>query len=116
MNNIDDIKNLDDLRRAKNELKMKMKGSTTRTKSSFLGSVVSGIFQKNDSIQSNALIPSTGNRTIEDNVASTLNFFSTRANNRFRLGDTAQTILSLAVVIATPIIAEKIKDYINRKI
>lgn len=101
------IKSLADLRRAKRDLKFQIDIANHKAKSGFVASSALKLF---NSVESNAAI---NNSIVGTRVNSTLGFLSNAAEKRFNLSETGKTILSLAIVIAAPIIAKKIQDYID---
>lgn len=103
------IDSLEDLRKAKRELKMKMKLADQKAKNGFLYSTVNKLF---NSVETNNSIQ---NSTIGSNVNSSLNFLSDKAARKFKLSKSAQNLISTAILIAAPIIAKKIQDYIDQK-
>lgn len=105
-----DIHNLADLRQAKKELKLKMARADEEAKNGFLYSTVNKLFSK---VEDHSAVQNT---TVGAGVSSALNFVSNQAQNRFNMGKTAKTVLSIAVVIAAPIIAKKVQELIDEKL
>ena len=103
------INNLSDLRKAKAELKLKMAEADAEAKDGFLYKTVNSLFNKIED-SSNVQITPVGN-----GVSSALNFISDQAQNRFNIGKTGKTLLSIAVVVAAPIIAKKVQEFIDEK-
>lgn len=103
------IDNLADLRQAKRELKMKMTVADQRAKEGFLYSTVNKLF---GSIDRNSEVQ---NSVMGENVNSSLNFLSNQATKKFNLGKTAQSLISIAILVAAPIIAKKIQDFTDNQ-
>lgn len=103
------IDNLADLRQAKRELKMKMALADQRAKEGFLYSTVNKLF---GSIDRNSAVQ---NSVMGENVNSSLNFLSNQATKKFNLGKTAQSLISIAILVAAPIIAKKIQDFTDNQ-
>lgn len=103
------IDNLADLRQAKRELKMKMTVADQRAKEGFLYSTVNKLF---GSIDRNSTVQ---NSVMGENVNSSLNFLSNQATKKFNLGKTAQSLISIAILVAAPIIAKKIQDFTDNQ-
>lgn len=98
-----------DLRQAKRELRMKMTLADQRAKEGFLYSTVNkllGSIDKNSAVQ---------NSVMGENVNSSLNFLSNQAVKKFNLGKTAQSLISIAILVAAPIIAKKIQDFTDNQ-
>jgi|SRR5690606_30958982 hypothetical protein len=110
MNKLKHINNLEQLRAAKRELKLKMAREDREAKDGFLYSTINNLFSK---VESNA---SAQNGPVGNSVHSALNFLSNQAQNRFNLGSTAKSLISIGVVIAAPIIARKLQELIDRKL
>lgn len=104
------INSLKELRQAKRELKWEMARADREAKDGFLYKTVNNLFTK---IESNSQIQTT---PVGNGVNSTLNFLSHQAQNRFNIGKTGKTILSIAVIIAAPIIAKKVQEFIDDKL
>lgn len=104
-----DINNLADLRQAKKELKHKMALADKEAKEGFLYSTVNKLFNK---IEDNSLVQNT---PIGSGVSSALNFLSSQAGNRFKIGKTGKTILSVAAIVAAPVIAKKIQEFVDQR-
>ncbi len=105
-----DINTLADLRQAKKELKLKMTRADENAKEGFLYSTVNKLFSK---VEDNSAVHNT---TVGAGVSSALNFLSDKAQSRFHMSKTAKTVLSIAMVVAAPIIAKKVQEFIDRKI
>ena len=105
-----DINNLNDLRRAKRELKLKMARADEEAKDGFVYKTVNSLFNKIEDSSDVQMTP------IGSGVNSALSFLSGQVQNRFNMGKTAKTILSIAVVVAAPIIAKKVQEFIDNKI
>lgn len=105
-----DINNLGDLRQAKKELKLKMARADEEAKNGFLYSTINKLFSK---VEDNSLVQNT---TLGAGVSSALNFLSDKAQNRFNMSKTAKTVLSIAVVVAAPVIAKKVQELIDKKL
>lgn len=103
------IDNLADLRQAKRELKMKMTVADQRAKEGFLYSIVNKLF---GSIDRSSEVQ---NSVMGENVNSSLNFLSNQATKKFNLGKTAQSLISIAILVAAPIIAKKIQDFTDNQ-
>lgn len=106
---LSEIQNLEDLRRAKRELKAEMNRSDLKAKNSFLFSTLGGLV---NNVSKNSLLQ---NSPIGSGVNKTLGFLSNTVQNRFQLNGTAKTLLSTAVLILTPVIAKKIQDLIDKR-
>lgn len=101
------ISNLAELRQAKRELKIKMALADKRAKEGFIYSSVNKLFgsiEKNSELRKSKL----GN-----NVHNSLNFLSEKADDKFNLSSTTKKLISTIIVVAAPIIAKKIQDYID---
>jgi len=101
------IETLAELRQAKKELKLKMALADKKAKESFLYSTVNKLV---NTIENKSIVQKT---SLGGNVHSSLNFLSDKAAEKFRLGKTSKNILSLTIMIAAPIIAKKIQDYLE---
>lgn len=99
-----------DLRQAKKDLKLKMNQADNDAKDSFLYSTFNKLFSK---VEDNSAVQNT---TVGAGVSSALNLLSNQAQNRFNMGKTAKTILSIAVVVVAPIIAKKVQELIDEKL
>lgn len=107
-----DIKNINslaDLKAAKKELKFKMAVHDQRTKEGLIYSSVNKLF---DQIENTA---TTQQSFLGSNVNSTLSFLTEKAGDKFHLSKTTKSILSLAAMIAVPIITRKLQNYIDDK-
>lgn len=104
------INNLEQLRAAKRELKLRMAREDREAQEGFLYSTVNKLFSK---VENNATTQST---PVGNGVHSALNFLSNQAQSRFNMGSTAKSILSIGIVIAAPIIARKIQELIDKKL
>lgn len=104
-----DIDSLADLRRAKRELKMKMALADQHAKEGFVYKTVNKLF---GSIEKNSTIQ---NSSLGQNVNTSLNFLSDKATEKFNLGKTARSLLSIGIMVAAPIIAKKIQDFTNKR-
>ena len=104
------INNLQQLRAAKKELKLKMAREDKEAQEGFLYSTVNKLFSK---VENNASAQST---PIGSGVHTALNFLSNQAQNRFQLGSTAKSIISIGIVIAAPIIAKKLQELIDKRL
>jgi len=105
-----DINNLADLRQAKKELKLKMARADEEAKNGFLYSTINKLFSK---VEDNSVVQNTA---LGAGVSSALNFLSDQAQNRFNMGRTAKTVLSIAVIVAAPVIAKKVQELIDKKL
>ncbi|MFA7447434.1 MAG: hypothetical protein WCY77_03270 [Weeksellaceae bacterium] len=108
-----DLKNIDslaDLRAAKKELKFRMAMEEQEAKQGFLYSTVNKLFHK---MEDTSIVQ---NSTIGSGVHNTLNFLSEKAESKFQLNKTTKTILSVAIMLAVPIITKKIQEFIDDKI
>lgn len=110
MKNLKHINNLEQLRAAKRELKLKMAREDREAQEGFLYSTVNKLFSK---VENNASSQST---LVGNGVHSALNFLSNQAQNRLNLGSTAKSIISIGIVIAAPIIAKKIQELIDKRL
>lgn len=104
------INNLQELRAAKRELKLKMARQDKEAQEGFLYSTVNKLFSK---VENNA---STQSTPVGSGVHTALNFLSNQAQNRFQLGPTAKSIISIGIVIAAPIIAKKLQELIDKRL
>lgn len=102
------IKNLEDLRKAKQELKTQIAKNDANTKKNFLYNSVNKLFSTVETKTNHSLVGS--------GVNGTLHYLSKKASHKMHLGKTGQTILSLAIIVATPIIAKKIQHFIDKKL
>lgn len=101
------IKTLAELREAKRELRMKIALADRNSRQSFLFSSASKLFNR---IEDSSSIQQSG---LGQNVYSALNLVSEKANEKFQLGKTAKTLISIAILVSAPIIAKKIQDIID---
>ncbi len=108
--NYKEINTLEQLRAAKLELKQRMKSADQDAKEGFLYKTVNQLFNK---VEDNS---ATFQSPVGSGVNSALNFISNQAQSRFNMGKTTKTLLSLAVVVAAPIIAKKVQDLIDKKL
>lgn len=107
---MNEINNLKQLRAAKRELKLKMARQDREAQESFLYSTINKFFSK---IEESGTAQNT---PVGNGVHSALNFISNQAQNRLNMGKTTRTLLSLGVMIAAPIIAKKVQEFIDRKL
>lgn len=105
-----DINTLADLRQAKKELKLKMARADKEAQDGFLYKTVNQLFNK---VEDNSKVQNT---PVGNGVSSALNFLSNQAQNHFNLGKTAKTVFSIAIVVAAPIIAKKVQEFIDDKL
>lgn len=110
MINMKNIKNLEDLRKAKKELKSQIAKNDANTKKSFLYNSVNKLFSTVETKTK------TNHSLVGSGVNGTLHYLSKKASHKMHLGKTGQTILSLAIIVATPIIAKKIQHFIDKKL
>ena len=104
------ISNLQELRAAKNELRKKIAQSDLSAKNNFLVNTVDKLVN-HASTTSNMIQTPVGS-----GVSTALHFVSNQAQNRFHLGKTGKTVLSIAILIATPIIVKKVQGLIDEKL
>lgn len=104
------IKNLADLRKAKKELKIKIDQVENQTNNSFLASSAKSLVS---SIEESLFISKS---PIGTQVNSALNFLSGAAQDKLKINNTGKKLISIAILVAAPIIAKKIQDYIEDKI
>lgn len=104
-----DINTLADLRQAKQELKQKMARADKEAQDGFLYKTFNNLFKK---VEDNSIVQNT---PVGNGVHSALNFISNQAQNHFNMGKTTKTIFSLALMVATPIIAKKVQEFIDEK-
>lgn len=104
-----EINTLADLRLAKKQLKNKMSNADKNTQEGFLYKTFNNLVNK---VEDNSNIISS---PIGNGVNTALSFISGQATQRFKMGTTGKTILSLAVIVAAPIIAKKIQEYVDEK-
>jgi hypothetical protein len=110
MKKLKHINNLEQLRAAKRDLKLKMAREDREAQDGFLYSTVNKLFSK---VENNASSQST---PVGNGVHSALNFLSNQAQTRFNLGSTAKSLISIGVVIAAPIIARKLQELIDKRL
>lgn len=106
---INDIKNLDDLRKVKQELRIEMNLADQRLKNGFIYSSINKFASKIESDASQFDTP------LGSSIHSTLGFISNKVNEQFQLNKSTQKFIQLAVFIATPIITKKVQDFIDKK-
>ncbi len=105
-----DINTLADLRQAKLELKQQMKLADKEAQDGFVYKTINNLFNK---VEDSSTIQNT---TVGSGVSAALNFLSNQAQNRFNMGKTAKMVLSIAIVVAAPIIAKKVQEFIDEKL
>lgn len=108
--NYKEINNLADLRLAKKQLKAKMSNADRDAQEGFLYKTFNGLVNKVEDSSSVLGTP------IGNGVNTALSFISGQATQRFKMGTTGKTILSLAVIVAAPIIAKKIQELIDERL
>lgn len=104
------INNLQDLRAAKRELKVKMAREERDAQDGFLYSSLNKLFSK---VENNA---SSQSGPVGNSVHSALNFISNQTQSRFNLGTTAKSLISIGIAIAAPIIAKKVQELIDKRL
>lgn len=105
-----EINTLADLRQAKQELKQKMARADREAQDGFLYKTLNNLFKK---VEDNSIVQNT---PVGNGVHSALNFLSHQVQNRFHMGKTTKTIFSVALMVAAPIIAKKLQEYIDEKL
>lgn len=105
-----DINTLADLRLAKKQLKEKMSNADNEAKEGFLYKTFNNLVSK---VEDNSSIIGT---PVGNGVNTALSFISGQASQRLKMSPTAKTILSIAVIVATPIIAKKVQELIDRRL
>lgn len=101
------ITSLKELRATKRELKQEMAIYDQNAKNGFFVNTLNK-FVKNSSTKSLQTPIGTG-------VNTALNLISKQAQSKFNLGKTGKTVLSVAILIATPIIVKKVQEFIDDK-
>ena len=99
------IKNLNDLRLAKKRLKADIKKSEKVNENSLVNKAF-GAFSSFTTDQSFA----------SNKVESTLQWLGEKASNKYPMKGLSKVIISGLIIIAVPIITEKIQDYIKKKL
>lgn len=105
-----EINTLADLRLAKKQLKNKMSNADKNTQEGFLYKTFNNLVNK---VEDNSTMIAS---PIGNGVNTALSFISGQATQRFKMGATGKTILSLAVIVAAPIIAKKIQELIDERL
>lgn len=105
-----DINTLADLRLAKKQLRLKMSNSDKETKEGFLYKTFNNLVSK---VEDNSSMIGT---PVGNGVNTALSFISGQASQRLKMGTTGKTILSIAVIVAAPIIAKKIQELIDERL
>ncbi len=108
--NYKEINTLAQLREAKQELKLRMKNADEEAKDGFIYKTVNKLFNK---VEDNT---TTFQTPVGSGVNTALNFISNQAQSRLNMGNTAKSILSIAIVVAAPIIAKKVQELIDKKL
>lgn len=98
------ITNIDELRAAKRHLQRQMKTSEEAQDNSLLGKAVG--FVEN---------LTTDNSFATNGVEKSLNFVSNKISTRYPMGGVSKLILSGLVVLAVPIITNKIQKFVQDK-
>ena len=98
------IKNLNDLRLAKKRLKADIKKSEKVNENSLVNKAF-GAFSSFTTDQSFA----------SNKVESTLQWLGDKASNKYPMKGLSKVLISGLIIIAVPIITEKIQDYIKKK-
>lgn len=104
-NNQKQIKNLKDLRLAKKRLKAEIRTSERTSENSIVNKAFNTIstFTKDQNFASNK-------------VESTLQWIGDKASNKYPMRGFSKILVSGFIIIAVPIITEKIQDYIKKKL
>lgn len=104
-NNRKQIKNLDDLRLAKKRLKAEIRSSEKASENSLINKAFNAFstFSSDHNFASNK-------------VESTLQWIGDKASNKYPMKGFSKILISGLIVIAVPIITEKIQDYIKKKL
>lgn len=108
--NYKEINNLADLRLAKKQLKDKMSNADKDAKEGFFYKTFNNLVNK---VEDNSSVLGT---PVGNGVNTALSFISGQASQRLKMSPTAKTVLSLAVIVATPIIAKKVQELIDRNL
>lgn len=103
------ITTLAELRLAKKVLNDKMVLADKRTREGFLYSTFNQFI---DSMENSSILE---NLPVSSGVNTALNFISGQAGSRLHMGKIGKSILSIAVVIAAPIIAQKVQEFIDKR-
>lgn len=98
------IKNLNDLRLAKKRLKADIRKSEKVNENSLVNKAF-GTFSSFTTDQNFA----------SNKVESTLQWLGDKASNKYPMKGLSKVIISGLIIIAVPIITEKIQDYIKKK-
>lgn len=104
------INTLAELRQAKKALKEKMEVADLEVQDNFLYNTATKLFS---SIENNSFI---NDSPIGSGVNNVLNFITTQAGTRLNFGKAGKTILSVAVIVAAPIIAKKVQEFIDDRL
>ena len=109
MKNKKPITSLAELRAEKMRIKRKIRQDDEKAKEGFLYNLFHKLTSK---VEDNTISQQT---PIGSGVQGALNFLSTQAQDKFRLGNTGKAIISVAAVILAPIIAKKIQGIIDKR-
>ena len=104
------ISNLQELRSAKKELRKKLAQSDLNATNGFLMNTVDKFI--NSASKTSKMVQTP----VGSGVSSALHFVSKQAQNRLNLGKTGKTILSIAILVATPIVVKKVQELIDEKL
>jgi len=104
------INTLAELREAKRQLKLKMAQADKSAREGFLYKTVNSIVGK---IEDNSSAISS---PIGGGVNTALSFISGQASQRLKMGNAGKAVLSIAVMVAAPIIAKKIQEFLDEKL
>ena len=99
------IKNLNDLRLAKKRLKADIRKSEKVNENSLVNKAF-GTFSSFTTDQNFA----------SNKVESTLQWLGEKASNKYPMKGLSKVIISGLIIIAVPIVTEKIQDYIKKKL
>lgn len=109
MKNKKPITSLAELRAEKMRIKRKIREDDEKAKNGFLYN----LFDKLTSKVEDSTIAQQS--PIGSGVHGALNFLSTQAQDKFRLGNTGKAVISIAAVVLAPIIAKKIQGIIDKR-
>lgn len=103
----DNIKNLQDLRQAKRELKHKMELQNREIKNNFLFSSAERLASRLEHI------PVPPQTPVGKGVSQAMGFINDQIDDRLQPSKTVKGIISIALVIAAPIVAKKVQEFID---
>jgi hypothetical protein len=109
MKNKKPIRTLAELRAEKMKIKRKIRDDDEKAKNGFLYNIFEKLTSK---VEDSTIVQQT---PIGSGVYGALNFLSTKAQDKFRLGNTGKAVISIAAVVLAPVIAKKIQHFIEDK-